>query len=116
MHQAFFILLLTVLMNTANAEYRVFMLQVTGPDGVVSKSFPSTLDPEQYRLYHPLPAAMKLSYQETWMCKGNTQDFKALCSNPNPPIEDANKTKPNVEQPPSQTPNTPTEKTATNPP
>lgn len=114
MRQIFVILFLTALTNTTRAEYRVFLLQVTGPDGVVSKSFPSTLDPEQYRRYHSLPEAMKLSYQETWMCKGNTQDFKALCSNPKPPTDET--AKPNGEQPPTQSPNAPIEKTATNPP
>lgn len=111
MNKLIYILFLFAITTKAHAEYRVFQLQVTGPDGVVSRTFPSTLDPEQYRRYHPLPMEMKLSYQETWMCKGNTQDFKALCTNPKPPAEETNPATPAAQNPPP-----PNEKTATNPP
>jgi len=112
LNKLIYILFLIGISTKARAEYRVFQLQVTGPDGVVSKTFPSTLDPEQYRRYHPLPLEMKLSYQETWMCKGNTQDFKALCTNPKPPPTEET----NTATPAEQTPPSPIEKTATNPP
>ena len=68
---------------SAHAEYRVFQLQITSADGNV-KSFTSTLDPDQYRGYHPVRADQKISYIETWKCKGRTGDHLPTCENPNP--------------------------------
>lgn len=66
---------------SAQAEYRVFQLEITSADGNV-KSFPSTLDPDQYRGYYPLRADDKISYVQTWMCKGRTVGYAPPCENP----------------------------------
>jgi len=64
------------------AEYRVFLLKVTAADGTPVRELASTLDPDQYRGYYHLPAGQKLSYQQTWRCKGQTGGFTPLCPNP----------------------------------
>lgn len=65
----------------ALAEYRVFQLQLRNPANEVTKEFQSTLDPLQYPTYHPVPQGFFLTYSDTWMCKGRTNE-KELCPNP----------------------------------
>lgn len=71
-----------VLSSSSYAEYRVFMLQFLDANGKVLREFPSTLDPLQYPGYHPLAKGTQLFYTDTWICPGNTADFKPLCSSP----------------------------------
>jgi hypothetical protein len=66
---------------SAQAEYRSFLLQITSADGKEVKEVKSTLDPDQYRGYHPTQAGDKIVYLETWKCKGNTANV-SLCKSP----------------------------------
>jgi hypothetical protein len=65
----------------AQAEYRVFALKIESPDGQDVRQIQSNLDPEQYVRYYPLKPNYRISYSETWMCKGRT-DHKEFCANP----------------------------------
>lgn len=75
------ILLLLLLVPSARAEYRAFELviqnSVTGQERIVL----SSLDPDQYRGYHPLDPNETISYRDTWMCRGNTAE-KRTCPKP----------------------------------
>jgi hypothetical protein len=63
------------------AEYRVFQLQLRNPANEVVKEFPSTLDPLQYPTYFSIPQGFFLTYSDTWMCRGRTNE-RQLCPNP----------------------------------
>lgn len=79
-------LIAVLLALPAKAEYRAFELvihnKVTGEERVVLAS----LDPDQYRGYHPLDANEEITYRATWMCKGNTSD-KPICPKPEKPAQ-----------------------------
>ncbi len=77
-------LLISLSLQTASAEYRVFKLKITTAEGTSTEVL-STLDPEQYPRYYPLKITDKISYTETWMCRGRTSDFKEPCANPRAP-------------------------------
>lgn len=66
------------------AEYRMFLLQVTSADGTPGAQIPSNLDPDQYRGYHPLKEGETLSYIDTWMCRGRTNE-QPPCPSPRDP-------------------------------
>jgi len=65
----------------ARAEYRVFLLQISSADGTDVKQIKSTLDPDQYRGYHPLKEGDRIFYTDTWMCRGRTSELP-LCPSP----------------------------------
>jgi hypothetical protein len=69
----------------AHAEYRAFELVIvdstTGQERVVL----STLDPNQYRGYYPVKPDEKITYRQTWRCRGNTSGFKPICPKPDLP-------------------------------
>ncbi len=67
---------------TSRAEYRAFVLKFQAADGTVVKEIISTLDPDQYRGYYPVPQDQKISYTQTWRCPGRTGDFLPTCPNP----------------------------------
>ncbi len=79
-------LLSLFLFVAAQAEYRAFELvitnNVTGHERIVL----SSLDPDQYRGYHPLDANETINYRDTWMCKGNTAE-KNICAKPDRPLK-----------------------------
>jgi len=68
----------------AAAEYRMFLLQITSADGTPGAQIPSNLDPDQYRGYHPIKQDEKITYIDTWMCRGNTSEIPA-CPSPRDP-------------------------------
>jgi len=68
----------------AFAEYRMFLLQFTSADGTPGAQIPSTLDPDQYRGYHPVKEGESLTYIDTWMCRGSTNEMPA-CPSPRDP-------------------------------
>ncbi len=81
---AFFFVSLPV---AAQAEYRVFLLQITkksSDPGVppVSRLVESTLDHVQYRYFYPVAEDEYVTYIATWRCRGRTDDFKLHCPNP----------------------------------
>jgi hypothetical protein len=65
----------------AHAEYRAFELVITDSATGQERTDLSTLDPNQYRAYHPVKYTESVKYTATWMCKGNTS-YKSICSKP----------------------------------
>lgn len=65
---------------SALAEYRVFNIQIS--NSAATRTVQSTLDPIQYKELYPLAADEVISYDETWMCYGRTDNYLALCPNP----------------------------------
>lgn len=78
------------------AEYRVF--ELTLRKGENQRVIASTLDPLQYPGYYPLQNGETIEYQQTWMCRGRTDNHLALCPNPQ---------KAQIPEPPSAAPSTP---------
>jgi hypothetical protein len=68
----------------ALAEYRMFLLQITSADGTPGAQIKSNLDPDQYQGYHHLQAGEKITYIDTWMCFGRTNEIPA-CDSPRDP-------------------------------
>jgi hypothetical protein len=64
------------------AEYRAFMLHLLNEKTQVVKQILTTLDPDQYRTQFPLNANEKLTYVQTWRCKGRTDFFQPICEKP----------------------------------
>ncbi|MGE4132855.1 MAG: hypothetical protein AB7F86_14540 [Bdellovibrionales bacterium] len=69
---------------SASAEYRVFELVIQDPTTGQERTELSTLDPNQYRGYHPVKAEERVTYSATWMCRGSTAG-RPLCSRPEDP-------------------------------
>ena len=65
---------------SALAEYRVFNIQIS--NSAATRTIQSTLDPIQYKDLYPLAPDEVISYDDTWMCFGRTDNFLALCPNP----------------------------------
>ncbi len=59
---------------TAHAEYRAFELVITDSTSGQERVVLSTLDPNQYRGYYPAKPGEKITYRQSWRCKGNTPD------------------------------------------
>lgn len=76
------LVLLTIWMPQAQAEYRAFELVITNPTSGQERVVISTLDPRQYRHYYPMKYEEQVTYRETWMCKGNTSGHKPVCPKP----------------------------------
>lgn len=74
-------LALALLLTYANAEYRAFELVITDEATGQERVEISTLDPNQYRGYHPVKYTETVTYRATWMCKGNTSG-KPVCAQP----------------------------------
>jgi hypothetical protein len=82
------ILLLTLLFPfMAQAEYRAFELVITDSTSGQERVVLSTLDPNQYRGYYPIKPEEKITYRQTWRCKGNTSGYKAICPKPEVPAK-----------------------------
>jgi hypothetical protein len=64
------------------AEYRAFELVISDATSGRERVVISTLDPNQYRGYYPISPQEKVAYRTTWMCRGNTSDFRTICPNP----------------------------------
>jgi len=73
--------LFTLLLTAAHAEYRAFELVITDSSTGQERVLISTLDPNQYRGYHPVKYTEVVQYRATWMCKGNTAG-KPVCAQP----------------------------------
>ena len=109
MHPRLLAFLLFVAFHTsAWAEYRMFLLQVTSADGNSTHQIKSNLDPDQYRGYHPLKEGDKITYIDTWMCRGRTNEMPA-CPSPRDPANAAieNGGTPAVLETPASPPPTP---------
>lgn len=68
--------------GSAAAEYRVFTLHIENQKDQSIRQLDTTLDPEQFTSLYPLPAHEKISYTQTWRCRGRTDFFKGHCENP----------------------------------
>ena len=77
-----FIILLTMVSISAQAEYRMFVLKITNNKTQKSQTRYSTMDPLQYKTIYPLSADESIEYVDTWRCKGNTSGFKVHCAKP----------------------------------
>jgi hypothetical protein len=69
----------------ANADYRVHELKIIEPTKQTSRTVQSTLDHYQYQTYHPLSPGEKVTYVQSWKCKGNHSNFADHCPNPRVP-------------------------------
>jgi len=69
-----------LLVSLARAEYRAFWLEIKPANGEVQK-IKSSLDPDQYPGYFPIPAGAQIKYTETWMCRGRTNGV-SICKSP----------------------------------
>jgi hypothetical protein len=58
--------------SQAWAEHRAFLLQISDSQGTPVRQIKSSLDPDQYRGYHPLNQGETITYIDTWMCRGRT--------------------------------------------
>ncbi len=74
--------LIALLISNAHAEYRAFELVIMNPDTGQERVAISNLDPRQYRRYFPVRNGEQITYRQTWMCKGNTSNFKPVCPKP----------------------------------
>lgn len=73
---------LLISLPQASAEYRVFVLNISNKETGESREVTSTLDPLQYKTYYKVEPGSKITYNETWMCRGNTGSFKSACEKP----------------------------------
>lgn len=80
------VLLITTLvilsLPSARAEYRAYELKIENTETNKGRTEISTLDHLQYPRYFPLAAGEKISYVDSWMCRGNTSNFKKPCAKP----------------------------------
>lgn len=74
--------LLLVIYFPVKAEYRAFELVITDSLTGTERIEHSNLDPIQYKRFYPLGPGEKVTYRATWMCRGNTSQFKPICLNP----------------------------------
>jgi len=85
----FLVISLIFFTSIAQAEYRVFMLLLSNQKTSTARQIQTTLDPEQYKTLYPLNEGETLSYVDTWMCKGRTDDFRPHCDKPVKPASAA---------------------------
>lgn len=83
-------LILGLILPLAHAEYRAFELVITDSATGQERTEISTLDPNQYRGYHPVKSTETVSYRATWRCRGNTSNFKPVCKQPDRPARKKN--------------------------
>lgn len=68
--------------HSSFAEYRVFTLLIENQKTLTNRQIESTLDPEQYITIFPLTPDEKITYVDTWMCKGRTDFLRPHCEKP----------------------------------
>lgn len=75
-------LFLAFVIQSAHAEYRAFELVIYNSTSGQERVVISNLDPRQYRKYFPVKLDEQITYRNTWMCRGNTSNFKPTCPAP----------------------------------
>ena len=75
-----FLILNLLIIHTARAEYRAFLLRISEKSGDF-KIIKSTLDPLQYKTYFTVPDDAIVTYDDTWMCYGRTEG-QPICPSP----------------------------------
>ncbi len=78
---------ISFLSQAATAEYRVFILNLENSKTKTVRQIQSTLDPEQYETIYPHSSDEKLTYVQTWLCRGRTDFFKPHCAPPEKPTD-----------------------------
>ena len=63
-------------------EYRAYELGITNTSTGDTRTVVSTLDNLQYPGYYPLQASEVIQYEDSWMCYGNTSQFRPICPKP----------------------------------
>lgn len=63
------------------AEYRVFLLKLSKPDGSF-KEVQSTLDAYQYTQYYAIDPDVSVEYLDSWICLGYTGASTPYCLRP----------------------------------
>lgn len=71
-------------LSNARAEYRVFELLIQNQNDKSERTVISNLDPFQYPGYYDLRQGEIVLYTDTWMCWGDTGNFKSFCPKPKP--------------------------------
>ncbi len=72
--------------GSAQAEYRVFELEITDQTTGVARMVVGTLDDIQYRGYYPVKGSEQIKINDTWMChKNRTQNYRTYCPSPRAP-------------------------------
>lgn len=66
----------------ARAEYRVFTLHIENTADLSVRQLDTTLDPDQYKSLYPLQQNERITYTQTWRCRGRTDFFRGHCDNP----------------------------------
>ena len=69
----------------AKAEYRAFELVIYNATSGQERIVVSSLDPRQYQHYYPVRLDEQVTYRQTWMCRGNTSNYKSICPKPAEP-------------------------------
>lgn len=93
LHFIMFSLLVVGLGSSVHAEYRVFTLRIETPSTEPGqppevKTFPSNLDPEQYIGYYPIGPKDRITYIDTWRCRGRTNSLE-YCPSPRAPAAES---------------------------
>lgn len=76
------IIFFQILVCSAKAEYRVYLLQIKNrlTQQVILREH--TLDPVQYRSIYGLGPDEDITYIDTWMCRGRTSFMTEVCAKP----------------------------------
>ncbi len=61
------------------ADYRVYLLQITNTQTNEVRTVRSTLDHIQYPMMQPLRQHEKIETMDSWRCRGNTSHYRLLC-------------------------------------
>jgi hypothetical protein len=75
-------ILVSCMISTAFAEYRMFTLKITNSKTHDFRLVDSSLDPLQYPYYNPVGADEIVQYVATWRCYGRTGPDIPVCPNP----------------------------------
>ena len=84
-----FLILIFAFQSLAVAEYRAFNLKITDTLTNQERFVKSNLDPIQYQGYYQLKPTEIITYTDSWMCKGRTNDQAQICNNPANPLPPA---------------------------
>lgn len=66
----------------AVADYRAFQLAIVNVDTGLERPVISTLDQYQYPTYFNVRTNERVEYRQSWMCWGNSSNFRPICPNP----------------------------------
>jgi hypothetical protein len=74
------LLVFTAFSFQASAKYRAYKLLIVNEETGTEKEIMSTLDHIQYVDYYHLNPGESIRYLDSWMCWGNTSNFKPICN------------------------------------